>query len=174
MLVISILIQLLRGLAYLHARPNPVIHRDIKPANILVEDREREVDTQVPGPWIKLADFGLAREGTKCGGLAGTFSYVAPEAYGSESCDKKLDIWSVGVVGMQLLQKGNLPNPSTTDVHGPVWCDDIIEEAENNCDFCKAQDEQRWGKYGSSVRTFWSNHFVFDRTLKVTCHLARV
>ena len=93
MVVISILIQTLRGLAYLHARPNPVIHRDIKPANILLEDREREVEPREPGPCIKLADFGLATQGTKCGGPAGTYSYVAPEAFVSGSNDAKLDIW---------------------------------------------------------------------------------
>lgn len=85
-----------------------------------------------PSPWIKLADFGLATRRTKCEGLAGTFSYVAPEAYGSGSNDSKGDIWSGGVVATQLLLKGILPDPSTRNVHGPAWCGETLHEAGKN------------------------------------------
>jgi serine/threonine protein kinase len=43
------LVQLLRGLAYCHARR--ILHRDLKPQNLLINQRGE----------LKLADFGLAR-----------------------------------------------------------------------------------------------------------------
>lgn len=79
--IISILIQCLPGFANLLPSPNPVFHRDIKPDIILVVDREREVESQEAGPRIKLAVFDLAVQGVDRGGLASTFSYVAPEAF---------------------------------------------------------------------------------------------
>lgn len=84
-----------------------------------MDDRESDVESSEPGPRIKLADFGLAREGTKCGGLAGTFSYMAPEAFTSRLNNSKRDLWSVGVLGVQLLAEGRLPRPSTAHIQGP-------------------------------------------------------
>lgn len=139
-----------------------------------MEDCERGADPREPGPWIKLADFGLAVQGTKCEGLAGTFSYAAPEAYGIESNVSKGDIWSVGVVIMELLLNGNLPNPSTRNVHGPSWCEDVQHEAARNIKLCKGQDQQRGGEGRSSVRIFLNDPCLFDSILKVICHLAKV
>ena len=115
-----------------------MIHRDIKPTNILVDDRERDVDSREPGPRIKLADFGLAREGTKCGGPAGTFAYMAPEAFTHGLNDSKLDIWSVGVLILQLLSEGKLPNPKTAHKQGPQ-----VRTSPVLCTFVQANREPR-------------------------------
>ena len=139
-----------------------------------MEDCERGAEPREPGPWIKLADFGLATQGTKCEGFAGTFSYAAPEAYGSGPHNSKRDIWSVGVVGMQLLMNGNLPNASTRNVHGPAWCGDIMHEAKYKIEFYKALDEQLWGEGLPSVRTFWNDPCLLEIISKIICPLARV
>lgn len=75
--IAMILYQCLHALAYLHAEPT-VIHRDIKPQNILVEHRYRT-------PFVKIGDFGFAKEGSKVGGKSGTWTYTAPEVFSSES-----------------------------------------------------------------------------------------
>ncbi len=85
-------------------------------------------------PLIKLADFGLAREGTRCEGKAGTFLYTAPEVFDNCAYDAKIDVWSLGVVIVQLLMKGNVPNPTTGSVQGPQWCKDVVYTAMRNFD----------------------------------------
>ena len=78
--ILSILAQSLEGLASLHNSPNPVLHRHIKPENILVAHYMLPMAPSA-GAWFKLADFGLAREGTKCKDQAGTWLYTAPEVF---------------------------------------------------------------------------------------------
>jgi hypothetical protein len=92
------------ALAYAHA--HGVIHRDIKPENILL-DRE--------SGRAMVTDFGIARaaEGdarlTVTGVAIGTPAYMSPEqALGERAADGRSDIYSLGVVGYQLLT-GELP-----------------------------------------------------------------
>lgn len=149
----SILTQSLRGLASLHASPEPVIHRDIKPENILVADYDRCVAPHESGPWVKLADFGLAREGTTCRGSAGTWLYTAPEVFYKGGYNSKVDVWSLGVVIMQLLLQGNLPEPKKGYTQGPDWCNDVINLAMRNHDFLFRLDHSSMNEIHFSMIT---------------------
>lgn len=155
--IVSILAQSLRALASLHARPNTVIHRDIKPANILVASLSSVTNTGESGPHIKLADFGLAIEGTQCVGESGTYVYIAPEVYNPGSYSSKVDIWSLGVVILQLLMDGNVPAPSGKYMQGPAWCDDIMRATLTNCTACQNQDKLELRENEHSLRTFTWN-----------------
>lgn len=92
---LSISRDLLRGLAYAHAKG--VIHRDIKPANILLTSTGE----------AKLADFGIARplhsSLTGTNSLLGTPSYMSPEQVKSAPVTPRSDLFSVGVVMYELL-----------------------------------------------------------------------
>lgn len=89
-----------RGLAYLHEDSNPrVIHRDFKSSNILLEDDFTP----------KVSDFGLAKVASDEGKgyistrVMGTFGYVAPEYAMTGHLLVKSDVYSYGVVLLELL-----------------------------------------------------------------------
>lgn len=87
------------GLAFLHGREPPVIFRDLKTSNILL-DRD-----YTP----KLSDFGLARDGPQgdrshvSTRVLGTYGYAAPEYVMTGHLTARSDIYSLGVVLLELL-----------------------------------------------------------------------
>eukprot|EP01105_Mastigella_eilhardi_P023399 TRINITY_DN5893_c0_g1_i2.p1 TRINITY_DN5893_c0_g1~~TRINITY_DN5893_c0_g1_i2.p1 ORF type:complete len:891 (+),score=195.86 TRINITY_DN5893_c0_g1_i2:1829-4501(+) len=95
---LNIAIGCARGLLFLHAtaRP-PVIHRDFKAANVLL-DRHNEP---------RIGDFGLARllpeTSQQSSSVAGTPGYICPEYDAKGTLSTKVDVWSFGVVLLELL-----------------------------------------------------------------------
>jgi serine/threonine protein kinase len=89
-----------------------IIHRDLKPSNIFIVDPDR-------GGGVRLLDFGLAKlidanTLTTDGMIAGTPSYIAPEAWRGTSkiLDHRIDVYSLGVIVFRALS-GKLPPPSS-------------------------------------------------------------
>ncbi|KQK03622.1 hypothetical protein BRADI_2g08937v3 [Brachypodium distachyon] len=89
-----------RGLAYLHEDSQPcVIHRDFKASNILLENDFH----------AKVSDFGLAKQAPEgrlnylSTRVMGTFGYVAPEYAMTGHLIVKSDVYSYGVVLLELL-----------------------------------------------------------------------
>lgn len=99
--VITVLGDVMAGLAHLHARD--LIHRDIKPANVLYAD----------GSW-KLADFGLMRDlsatGTYHRGelLIGSPLFMAPELFSTMMATAPSDVYAFGVLAHYCASGGPL------------------------------------------------------------------
>ena len=96
-----ILKEVAEALAYAHNRN--VIHRDIKPDNIIIDEETGRA---------MVTDFGIARALTDMGdsrltatGMAiGTPAYMSPEqSAGDRAIDGRSDLYSLGVVGYQML-----------------------------------------------------------------------
>ncbi len=89
-------VQLADAIAYAHERN--VVHRDVKPGNVLLNSSGA----------VKLADFGIARligdtvRHTQTGHAVGTAAYLAPEQVLGEPLTTAVDIYSLGLVLLEM------------------------------------------------------------------------
>ncbi|KAJ8762801.1 hypothetical protein K2173_022930 [Erythroxylum novogranatense] len=95
----SIILEVAKGLSYLHYGIKPAIyHRDIKATNILV-DMEMKA---------KVGDFGLAKQNLEGQShlttrVAGTHGYLAPEYALYGQLTEKSDVYSFGIVILEIV-----------------------------------------------------------------------
>ena len=93
---VAVLDQTLAALEHAHAKG--IVHRDLKPENILITTEGV----------VKLTDLGLARafadaKSTRAGAVTGTVQYLSPEQIRGEPADPRSDLYSLGIVGYELL-----------------------------------------------------------------------
>lgn len=93
---LRIAIDVANGLQYIHEHTRPrVVHKDIKSSNILLDMNFR----------AKIANFGLAKSG--CNAITmhivGTQGYIAPEYLADGVVSTKMDVFSFGVVLLELI-----------------------------------------------------------------------
>ncbi|GAV83068.1 Pkinase domain-containing protein [Cephalotus follicularis] len=132
-----------RGLAYLHEDSQPcVIHRDFKASNILLENNFH----------AKVSDFGLAKQAPEgrtnylSTRVMGTFGYVAPEYAMTGHLLVKSDVYSYGVVLLELLtgrRPVDMSQPSGQE-NLVTWARPILRDKER---LEELADSRLGGKY---------------------------
>uniref|UniRef100_A0A8C8XEB1 Tyrosine-protein kinase n=1 Tax=Panthera leo TaxID=9689 RepID=A0A8C8XEB1_PANLE len=100
--------QIAEGMAFIEKRN--YIHRDLRAANILVS----------ASLVCKIADFGLARliednEYTAREGAKFPIKWTAPEAINFGSFTIKSDVWSFGILLMEIVTYGRIPYPGMSN-----------------------------------------------------------
>ncbi|KAJ3678958.1 hypothetical protein LUZ61_021122 [Rhynchospora tenuis] len=117
------------GLEYLHKACNPpLIHRDVKTNNILLN-----VNLEA-----KIADFGLSRAFNNdvsshvSTAIVGTPGYLDPEYYSSCQLSKKSDVFSFGVVLLEIItgQPPIIGGPESG--HVTHWVTDLARKCADN------------------------------------------
>lgn len=101
--------QLLNAISYIHSFN--ISHRDIKPENILVFNKHD----------IKICDFGLAKPETLYGKThtkeVVSLWYRSPEVILEDGIyDYSVDVWSVGVIMLELILKDKFPLKTNTEI----------------------------------------------------------
>ena len=116
------MLELLRPIAATleAAHAQRIVHRDLKPSNIFVIDSEA-------GGGVRLMDFGLVKllgadSLTSEGIVAGTPSYIAPEAWAGapKTLDHRIDLYSLGVLVFRCLA-GQVPHPTKSMLELCRW-----------------------------------------------------
>ncbi|KAK8646649.1 hypothetical protein V6N13_120429 [Hibiscus sabdariffa] len=109
-----------KGLAYLHEECLEwVLHCDVKPQNILLDSNYHP----------KVADFGLSKllnrdslKGTRFSKVRGTRGYMAPEWVYDLPITSKVDVYSYGIVVLEMVTGRNATiSIPTIETSGEIW-----------------------------------------------------
>ncbi|KAL0402956.1 UNVERIFIED_CONTAM: putative leucine-rich repeat receptor-like protein kinase IMK3 [Sesamum radiatum] len=114
-----------RGLLYLHNNVN-IIHGNLTSSNVLLDEHTN----------AKIADYGLSRLMTAAANAnviatAGALGYRAPELSKLKKATTKTDIYSLGVIILELLT-GKSPGEALNGVDLPQWVASIVKEEWTN------------------------------------------
>ena len=110
-----------RGLAYLHDDMS-IVHGNLTASNVLLNEQQSP----------KISDFGLSRLMTTAANsnvlvAAGALGYRAPELSKLKKASTKTDVYSLGVIILELLT-GKSPAESTNGMDLPQWVASIVKE----------------------------------------------
>ncbi|XP_042509052.1 probably inactive leucine-rich repeat receptor-like protein kinase IMK2 [Macadamia integrifolia] len=114
-----------RGLCYLHMNEN-MVHGNLTSGNILLDENTN----------AKISDYGLSRLMTTAANsnviaTAGALGYRAPELSKLKKATTKTDVYSLGVIILELLT-GKSPGQAMNGVDLPQWVASIVKEEWTN------------------------------------------
>ncbi|KAF5750777.1 hypothetical protein HS088_TW03G01117 [Tripterygium wilfordii] len=114
-----------RGLIHLHSQEK-MVHGNLTSSNILLDEQNNP----------HIADFGLSKLMTSAANInvvatAGTLGYRAPELSKLKDANTKTDVYSLGVIILELLT-GKSPGEATNGMDLPQWVASIVKEEWTN------------------------------------------
>lgn len=121
----KIAIGVTHGLCHLHKEEN-IIHGNLTSSNILLDEQTN----------AHITDFGLSRlmttsASTNIIATAGNLGYNAPELSKTKKPNTKTDVYSLGVIILELLT-GKPPGEPTNGMDLPQWVASIVKEEWTN------------------------------------------
>ncbi|KFK34854.1 hypothetical protein AALP_AA5G201700 [Arabis alpina] len=121
----SLIKGMARGLFYLHTHAN-LIHGNLTSSNVLLDENIT----------AKISDYGLSRLMTAAAGssviaTAGALGYRAPELSKLKKANTKTDVYSLGVIILELLT-GKSPSEALNGVDLPQWVATAVKEEWTN------------------------------------------
>jgi serine/threonine-protein kinase len=101
--IAGVVLQACEGLHYAHELRDRsgnslgVVHRDVTPSNLVLTE----------SGVVKIVDFGIAKakdsSETHAGAVKGKYAYMAPEQLRGQPIDRRVDVFSLGVVVFEML-----------------------------------------------------------------------
>ncbi|CAI9763482.1 unnamed protein product [Fraxinus pennsylvanica] len=116
----SIALGAARGISYLHSQGSPISHGNIKSSNILLTKSYE----------ARVSDFGLAQLAAPTSTPNRVAGYRAPEVTDPRKVSQKADVYSFGVLLLELLT-GKAPTHTLMNEEGvdlPRWVQSVVRE----------------------------------------------
>ncbi|KAK1426943.1 hypothetical protein QVD17_15624 [Tagetes erecta] len=122
---LNIIVGITKGLVFLHSQEN-IVHGNLTSSNVLLDEQKNPA----------IADVGLSRlmtnaANTNVVATAGTLGYRAPELSKLKNANTKTDVYSLGVIMLELLT-GKSPSEATDGLDLPQWVASIVKEEWTN------------------------------------------
>jgi serine/threonine-protein kinase len=179
--LIFVMMEVCKALHYAHRAvdssglPLNLVHRDVTHSNILISYRGE----------VKLSDFGIARARIQQSKedpnvIKGKMSYMAPELFSTSAIDSRADIFSLGIVFMEILTMKKLFKvQGAEDVAEQVMGFDVdlrLREFPTIPDdiqdvMRKALSVDLGGRYRSAQELYTDlNDFIFNNGIQISPH----
>lgn len=122
---LNIIVGIARGLVFLHTQES-IVHGNLTSSNVLLDEQKNPA----------IADVGLSRLMTNAANTnviatAGTLGYRAPEFSKLKNANTKTDVYSLGVIMLELLT-GKSPSEAADGLDLPQWVASIVKEEWTN------------------------------------------
>ncbi|XP_076901630.1 probably inactive leucine-rich repeat receptor-like protein kinase IMK2 [Bidens hawaiensis] len=122
---LNVIVGITKGLVFLHNEEN-MVHGNLTSSNVLLDEQKNPA----------IADVGLSRlmtnaANTNVVATAGTLGYRAPEMSKLKNANTKADVYSLGVIMLELLT-GKSPSEVTDGLDLPQWVASIVKEEWSN------------------------------------------